>query len=336
MTATTVQAPSVRWRVGGLSWVTWRQHRMAIAGLIGVLGALAIFLLINGLSMHSGYDKLGLNSCGDPNGPRCADQLQQFRSDYQEWVQLIPRLFMFLPAICGVFIGAPVVARELETGTFRFAWTQGSNRVHWIVTKLALLAVAICVVCLAFSAVFAWWFGPWHSVVGRIASGQAYEIEGIVFTARALFAFVLGAFLGTVIGRTVPAMAATAALWLAVAWPETVLLRPLIMKPLVVSGNNPAQLFTAWQLDHWVQDKSGHHLSQSEFNDVFRQARQSTSMMSPATFDRWLTRHGYTSWTSYQPDSRFWHFQIVESSGYVVLALLLAGATVWWLRRRVV
>ena len=29
-------------------------------------------------------------------------------------------------------------------------------------------------------------------------------------------------------------------------------------------------------------------------------------------FTTWLTKHGYTSWTSLQPDSRFWEFQLIE------------------------
>jgi ABC-type transport system involved in multi-copper enzyme maturation permease subunit len=297
------------------------------------LGALGIFLVFNGLAMHSGYTKLGLGTCGNLYGPKCANQLDAFRADYQNWAQLAPRFFAFLPGVCGVFIGAPLVAREIETGTFRFAWTQGSNRVQWIVTKLVLLAVVICVLCLAFSALFAWWFGPWHSLVGRMESGQAYETEGIVFTARALFGFTLGALLGALIGRTVPAMAATAAVWLAVVWPSVIYLRPLIMKPITVSGNNVPNLPTAWGLDSWVQNSSGHHLTQYEMNQIFMQAHDDGAN-SPAAFNTWLAQHHYTNWTSYEPNSRFWHFQIVESSAYIVLTLLLAGATIWWLHRR--
>ncbi len=335
MTGATIATPPIKWRIRGLSWVTWRQHRSAIAGFIGLLVLLAIFLVVNGLSMHSGYDKIGLNSCGNPYGQNCANQLEAFQNDYQKWAQMVPRVFAFLPGVIGVFIGAPLVARELETGTFRFAWTQGSNRIQWVVTKLVLLSVVICAVCLAFSALFAWWFGPWHSLVGRMASGQTYETEGIVFTARALFGFTLGALLGTVIGRTVPAMAATAAAWLAVVWPSVVFLRQLIMKPIVASGNTVQNIATAWTVSHGVQNSSGHHLSQSEMNDLFTQAR-SDGINSPPTFDRWLAQHHYTEWTSYEPNSRFWHFQIVESACYVVVALLVAGATVWWLRRRIV
>jgi hypothetical protein len=34
-------------------------------------------------------------------------------------------LIQVAPALIGAFAGAPVLARELETGTFRYTWTQG-------------------------------------------------------------------------------------------------------------------------------------------------------------------------------------------------------------------
>ena len=37
----------------------------------------------------------------------------------------------------GIFWGAPLVARELETGTYRLVWTQGVTR-RWLAVKLAL------------------------------------------------------------------------------------------------------------------------------------------------------------------------------------------------------
>jgi hypothetical protein len=52
----------------------------------------------------------------------------------------------------------------------------------------------------------------------------------------------------------------------------------------------------------------------------------------PGQFSTPLTTHGYTSGTAYQPDSRFWPFQTIEATGYVALALLLAAATLMWIR----
>lgn len=332
MSATTAGARA-SWqlpRLHGMPWVTWRQHRFALAGAVVALGGFGILMLITGLAMHHEYTSLGLNTCGKLSDPACDTPLRIFQLHYQNWAQQLPQFLTFLPGLLGVFVGAPVVARELESGTFRFAWTQGRNRVQWIVTKLVILGATLTVLGLAFSLLFSWWYGPFVTLSGRMGSGGAYEVAGIVFAARTLFGFMLGALLGTLIRRTVPAMAATAAVWLAVTWPSVVYLRPLIQAPITAPDGSKAVTRTAWINKTWIQDAAGHHLNQSQ---VFEQARASGSD-SPDKFQAWLNEHHYTNWVSYQPESRFWHFQIVEASAYVTLALLLGGATVWWLHRR--
>jgi hypothetical protein len=332
MTATT--APTrAGWqlpRLHGLPWVTWRQHRFALAGAVVVLGGFGILMLINGLAMHSDYTHLGLNTCGKLSDPACDTPFGIFQRRYQNLAQQLPQFLTFLPGLLGVFVGAPVVARELESGTFRFAWTQGRNRVQWIITKLVLLGVTLTVLALAFSLLFSWWYGPFGTILGRMGGGGAYEVAGIVFAARTLFGFMLGALLGALIRRTVPAMAATAAGWLAVTWPSVVYLRPLIQAPIAVTDAPKSATPHAWIINSWVQDATGHHLNQAQ---IFDQARAS-GVNSPDGFQAWMSQHGYTSWISYQPESRFWHFQVVEASAYVALALLLGGATIWWLHRR--
>ncbi|HXL87925.1 MAG TPA: hypothetical protein VN969_02900 [Streptosporangiaceae bacterium] len=61
-----------------------------------------------------------------------------------------------VPALLAMFAGPPVLARELETGTYRYAWTQGIGRVRWTVTKLALLGSAIAVAVLVITQLSAW------------------------------------------------------------------------------------------------------------------------------------------------------------------------------------
>src|SRR6266542_41145 len=152
MTATALSPGRARPRVPalrGLAWVTWRQHRFALAGVLAVLGGLGVFMLFNGLAMHHAYTSLGLDTCGKLSGPSCQSQLTAFQQDYGNSADRLPHYLMILPALIGVFAGAPLVARELESGTFRFAWTQGRIRVQWIVTKLVLLAVVLTALALA-------------------------------------------------------------------------------------------------------------------------------------------------------------------------------------------
>jgi hypothetical protein len=44
--------------------------------------------------------------------------------------------------------------------------------------------------------------------------------------------------------------------------------------------------------------------------------------------------HGYQGYVTYQPASRFWTFQGIETGIFVVLAAALLGVTFWVLNRR--
>lgn len=334
----TITASRTGWslpRVSGLSWVTWRQHRFALLGVVVLLGGFSVFLVIHGLAMHSDYHRLGLDSCGSFTSDACANQLGIFQHRYQSVADFLPVPLAFVPALVGAFLGAPLVARELESGTFRFAWTQATDRVRWTVVKLTLLGVALAGLALAFSALYGWWFHPWEPILGRVPSGKAYEVEGVVFAARAVFAFALATLLGAVVRRTLPAMAATLAVWIGVVLSTAIYLRPHIQAP-VVALDTSRFARRDWVLSSWTQDASGHHLSHGEMDALTRRvATQVGQAAGPRqAFDQWFVQHGYTNWSKYQPNGRFWHFQIVEGLAYLVVALLLGAATVWWVRRR--
>src|SRR5262249_53899310 len=132
-----------------LAWVTWRQHRVALAGVIVLLGGLALYLLIMGLKIHSAYASVA--SCHPAASSGCQTVAGLFSTDYHGTAQTISGILQAVPVLIGVFVGAPLLARELETGTFRFAWTQGCGRLRWVIVKLVLLAVAVTVAAGAFS-----------------------------------------------------------------------------------------------------------------------------------------------------------------------------------------
>jgi hypothetical protein len=345
MTATAITSTPARSRgsvVRGLTWVTWRQHRSAVAGVLVVFGGAGAYLLVNGLAMHHEFHHLGLDVCGNLNSANCQSQLSAFQQRYFVLADHLPHLLMLLPSMIGVFVGAPLVARELESGTFRFAWTLARTRVQWIVTKLAVLAAVLTALALGFSALFTWWYGPFDAITGRLTAYSAYEVSGLVFAARTLFGFTLGALLGLLIRRTVPAMAATAAAWIAVTVPSMIWLRPLIREPITVigavaKGPHPGQdvPFNATIISHWYQDAAGHHVG---FDQLFQQAIVSNGGISPSPdqFSTYLSQHHDSQWVSYLPNGWFWHFQTVEAGAYTALAVLLAAATVLILRRRAV
>jgi hypothetical protein len=314
-------------RLPGLVWVTWRQHRAALAGVAALLGGLSLGLFFMGLAMHHDYVSLKVAQC--LHSPSCELPYSTFKDRWGNWAMLLPQYLLIVAGLIGVFVGGPLVSREYESGTFRFAWTQGTSRVRWITAKLALLATLLLLLSLAFSWVFTWWYGPWNGLNGRVGPGGAYETEGVVFAARVVYGFTLAALVGAVLKRPIAAMVTAGLLWITTVFVDVVWLRRLIATPLTVPDTTFQHTTGGWQLSTWTRDPSGHQVSQSTVNALAK-AAGATGNQVPV----WLRRQGYTFWDSYQPESRFWHFQLVEGAGYLVIALLLAAVTVWLLRRR--
>jgi hypothetical protein len=86
----------------------------------------------------------------------------------------------------------------------------------------------------------------------------------------------------------------------------------------------------------FAESPAGQEISQQELFATFqRQAPASVQNSGyPGAFPAWAARHGYTQWTTLQPDSRFWEFQLIEGSWLAALSAGLIGATVWLVRRR--
>ena len=64
---------------------------------------------------------------------------------------------MWLPAVIGAFAGAPLLARELEFGTFRYVWTQGAGRTRWLVALLLAGVLGVAALGTALGALLGWY-----------------------------------------------------------------------------------------------------------------------------------------------------------------------------------
>ena len=224
MTTLTVHTPLAKdanprplpWR--RMAWVTWRHHRIALAGVAVFLGALAAWLWIVGLQLHHAYS--AAIDCHPAGSTACRELILNFRVTggiLKGGFVLQP-----VPALIGAFIGPVVLARELETGTFRYAWTQGFGRWRWTLAKLVLLGVAVAAIAGAFSVLISWFYQP-YLAPGRLydpTSGLAhwlFDLRGVAFAAWTMAAFAIGALAGMLIRRVVPAIVATLAAYTVLA-----------------------------------------------------------------------------------------------------------------------
>ena len=155
-----------------------------------------------------------------------------------------------MPALIGAFAGAPVLARELETGTFRYAWTQGIGRRRWTLGKLVLLAVVVAAAAGAFSVLFSWYNQPFFAAGYAIPfATRVFDLREVAFAAWTLAAFAIGALAGMLIRRVVPAIAATLAVYAGLALATALFLRQHYMTPLLTSKLNLPG--SAWIVSQW-------------------------------------------------------------------------------------
>jgi hypothetical protein len=321
----------VPWR--RMAWVTWRQHRVALAGVVALLGALAVYLWLTGLQVHHAYAALA--ACHPATSPACQDPLDTAHNA-DATAHEVAALLQAVPVVIGAFVGGPVLARELETGTFRYAWTQALERWRWTVAKLVLLAVTVAAAAGALGFLFSWYFSP------IVDSGDetrflstVFDLSGVALAAWTLAAFAIGTLAGILIRRVVPAIAATLAVWSALAITTASYLRQHYLTPLVSTTLDPPG--SAWIINQWYT-KDGKTVGQSVISQVLRgdplQQVGAHGIRYATKPEQYLAQRGYTSWMSYQPTSRFWTFQWIESGWLLALSALLIAAAIWLVRRR--
>jgi hypothetical protein len=390
-----------------VTWLTWRQFRAQAFAAITAVAALAILLAVTGPHLASLYRASGMPRC---RGASCGQLADTFLSGPVS-AGIIPFTYvlgigcvLLSPVIIGIFWGAPLVARELEAGTLRLAWTQTISRTRWLATKLALTGLAAVAVTGAFSLMVGWWAEPIDRAArlsnGRILSPFAlnpfelvsFDSHGITPLAYAAFAFTVGVTTGVASRRVVPAMAITLAIFVAAQvavphWVQPHLFPPARAYVPIGSFGPPAGATThssrsiraagsqlpagavsaigltsttggipttrgatggitintttfsvnvmslAGQPEAWILS-SGAVNAAGEPDSVIPVGCRQTSPGDVTNFLTCLNSHGIRIAVSYQPASRYWAFQWVETAIYLACALALAGCCFWLLRRR--
>jgi hypothetical protein len=220
--------------------------------------------------------------------------------------------------------------------------------------------VAVTAAAGAFSVLLSWYYQPSFAarnpqtlfpIPASTFAATLFDLRGVAFAAWTLAAFAIGTLAGMLIRRVVPAMAATLAAYTGLAFGAGLYLRPHYLTPLV--SKNVYGLFlsppgSTFILRQWWT-RGGTTLSQSTMNQAIDAAFQrmmpvvhssregAVAAVKQPTFlhvFHYLTQHGYTYWTSYQPASRFWPFQWIEGGWLLALSVLLFVATLWLVRRR--
>jgi hypothetical protein len=334
-TSTTISPVPLR----QLAWVAWRRNRATLVGLCCLLAAVAAYLLVTGLQVHAAYDDLG--TCIPPiTTDACRIQWDGFLNEHGQRGLAGP-LLLILPGIVGAVVGAPLIGRELESGVFRYSWTQGAGRMRWAVAVTLPITVLTAALMGALGVLVAWHGRPLADVgATQRLDSSTFPTTGVAVVGWTLLALSAGILAGLLWRRVIPAVATSFVVWFGVAFLAS-LLRPHLMAPLTSVGAPPTGSLEI--SDYWT--KGGERVSVSEVSSVLEkvgvQMRDDgfsahVDKGSPAPTDPivYLSEHGYNQVHQFQPDSRYWPFQWIELGGLVLISVALLGVTFWLVRRR--
>lgn len=321
-----------------MTWLVWRQYRRQALITAGLVGALVLLLVVTGISMSSDYHSAlsrcaGQGTCGD---------LHIFQGNGYSALFSLVTLTVAVPALLGLFWGAPLVATELEQGTQQFIWTQGVTRARWLATKIAWVLLAAAIWGAAVAAAVTWWSRTGNAIHHDRFSPVQFTIQGVVPIAYSVFAVALGIIAGTVFRRILPALGATLAVFAGLLIVVQNFVRahylPAVTRNFALTGPGDVPP-SAWQLRGDIVDPSGRAVGQimggGGWNIHIPPPNGCLQQMGvPGRMLSCLSARGFRQTLSYQPGSRYWIFQAIESGIFLVLAAILVAVTIRLIIRR--
>jgi hypothetical protein len=353
-----------------MTWLTWRQFRASALVGFGALVALTVLLGFTGPHLVHLYDAT-VRPCrgiGD-----CNTAMSTFGNTDAILQHTLTIVMQAVPALLGMFWGAPLIARELDTGAYQLAWTQSVTRTRWFVIKLAWVGLAAMMLSGLLSLAVTWWSSPLDRVGTNRFDVSVFGERGIAPIGYAAFAFAVGALVGLVTRRTLPSIAITLAVYIAARVAFTEWIRPRLLSPLraafslgstvdgfVSTSGGPSTLVAsasnlpgAWIYSARIVDRSGHAPTYHTIATACPALTHPGPMAGgpppgsglvgprPAAGAANALRDcvtklsaSYHTVVTYQPADRYWTFQALETASYLAAGLALAGLGFWWLRHR--
>ncbi len=343
---------------------TWLQFRTQAAVALAVLVAFAVILVVTGPHLGSLYTDSGITGC---HGSTCGTAASEFlsrlaaTSPYPIIYALGVGLILAAPALVGIFWGAPLIAREFETRTFSLAWTQSITRARWLVVKLALTGLAAMLVTEAFGLLYAWWAYPISRAID-LGGAQSWQFPGVFSQGRlsyvifashgvaplgyAAFGFALGTATGAVIRRAVPAIAITLAIFAAVQVAMPLWVRPHLLPPdrTVVAGpsfveaarvnlGNLSASAVPGQPGAWILASGGTDAAGRPVSAIPASCVPPSPAKAPDP-GPCIASRGIREAITYQPASRYWPLQWIETGIFLALAFAITGICFWRLSRQ--
>lgn len=329
MTALTLTVPR-------MARVTWYKHRAAVLGIPGLFLLAALLLFIDGIVQRNYLRSHHLLGCLFPVNYYGYGRCEGLGSRASDWAGFLNNgrtiglmaTAASLPVVIGLFAGVPWVAREFESGAFRFTWTQNVSPRRWLLGTfgpLTLLAEVTAALC---GLAAQWWHHVAQWRTGSAVSPwdwPSVELTPLSMASWTLLAMALALLLSVTIRRIVPVMLAfvvTSAACVAVteSWLWSRLLGiGTVSRAAPFGGDSPGVPWGTHVVREWFAGPHGQRLTPLT---IYARINYNHP-------ERWLAQHHYTYWIAYQPHSHLVWLQLARNGILVAVAALLVLAAVW-------
>ena len=190
--------------------LAYRLHRFELVGF----GLLLLVLVAAAIGAAwaldaTGYGQLCFGQDAGLIAADCVTREREFYGYQQSLVPMVQGLLLAVPFLLAALVGAPLVARELERGTSRLAWSLAPSRVRWFGTRVAPAVVVVFALALVAGLVLDRLMGATEPGADAARSFAGFGSRGVVLAARVVFVLALGICLGALLGRMLPALILT-------------------------------------------------------------------------------------------------------------------------------
>lgn len=185
-----------------------RLHRFEVGAFAIVLAGLVIAaFIVAGWLDDTGYGRLCLDPAGTGNvPPTCEAIAARFHDLQNRLASPIAGLLVILSFLAAVLIGIAVIAREIERGTTRLAWSLAPSRRRWYVSRVLPLLVALVVITFVAGIATDRLTAAAQPGTDPANSFDGFGQRGGLIAARSMFIFAIAVLVGAMVGRTLPAL----------------------------------------------------------------------------------------------------------------------------------
>ena len=326
MTALSLRASAAEPRTRGprgLVWVMLRVHQSALLFWLMLVAVTAGGLLwAYGPGADAAWAEYSEAGCGTTTSGFDCDMYGTAFQRYDNIVGVSSGLLTLVPLLTAAWAASALIARELENGTARLAWTQSVSPARWLAAKLAVPAALLTASMLTLTLLHrlmwsagtelhaAWAVRTWDS-------GSIFLTNGTTATAHALLGLAVGALVGLLLPRALPALAVASVTTLAIAG-ALVELRPHLWPTVTLTSTDDVPAPAAVVRDGAL-------------------TADGTRIPLPDCLGErgCLTDHGITGfYADYHPTSHFWPLHLVETGIVLTAAAVVVLVAFRILRRR--